>query len=96
MSRLVIATRKSPLALAQAHWVAARLKSHQPGLEVELKKIITKGDKILDVPLAKVGGKGTVRQGNRGRALNGEGRSGGALHEGHARRASPGPDPQAR
>lgn len=58
MSRLVIATRKSPLALAQAHWVAERLRSRQPGLEVELKKIVTQGDKILDVALAKVGGKG--------------------------------------
>ena len=58
MSRLVIATRKSPLALAQANWVAERLKAQQPGLEVELKKIVTQGDKILDVALAKVGGKG--------------------------------------
>lgn len=58
MSRLIIATRKSPLALAQAHWVAERLKAKQPGLEVELKKIVTQGDKILDVALAKVGGKG--------------------------------------
>ena len=58
MSRLIIATRKSPLALAQAHWVADRLKAKQPGLEIELKKIVTQGDKILDVALAKVGGKG--------------------------------------
>ena len=58
MSRLVIATRKSPLALAQANWVAERIKVKQPGLEVELKKIVTQGDKILDVALAKVGGKG--------------------------------------
>jgi hydroxymethylbilane synthase len=58
MSRLVIATRKSPLALAQAHWVADRLKAHQPDLQVELKKIVTQGDKILDVALANVGGKG--------------------------------------
>ncbi len=58
MSRIVIATRKSPLALAQARWVAQRLQAHQPGLEVELKKIVTQGDKILDVALAQVGGKG--------------------------------------
>jgi len=58
MSRLVIATRKSPLALAQAEWVAQRLAGQKPGLEVELNKIITQGDKILDVALAKVGGKG--------------------------------------
>ncbi len=58
MSRLIIATRKSPLALAQAHWVSDRLQAQQPGLQVELKKIVTQGDKILDVALAKVGGKG--------------------------------------
>jgi hydroxymethylbilane synthase len=58
MSRLVIATRKSPLALAQAQWVAERLRAREPNLAVELKKIVTQGDKILDVALAKVGGKG--------------------------------------
>lgn len=53
-----IGTRKSKLALAQSRWVASRLREAWPGLEVELVKITTKGDKILDVPLAKVGGKG--------------------------------------
>lgn len=53
-----IATRRSPLALWQAEWVAARLKELHPGLEVELVKMVTKGDKILDTPLSKVGGKG--------------------------------------
>ncbi len=53
-----IATRKSPLAVWQAEFVAAALKSLHPGLEVELVKMTTKGDKILDAPLAKVGGKG--------------------------------------
>ncbi len=53
-----IGTRKSKLALAQTGWIAARLKELWPGLEVELVKITTRGDKILDVPLAKVGGKG--------------------------------------
>ncbi len=53
-----IATRKSPLALWQAEHVAAELRRHHPGLVVELVKMTTRGDKILDSPLAKVGGKG--------------------------------------
>jgi hydroxymethylbilane synthase len=53
-----IATRQSPLALWQAEHVAARLKAAHPGLEVELVKMVTRGDKLLDAPLAKVGGKG--------------------------------------
>ncbi len=55
---LVIATRGSKLALWQANHVAARLRGAHPGLKVDLLPIKTKGDKILDVPLAKVGGKG--------------------------------------
>ena len=58
MPQLTIATRGSQLALAQAEWVAARLRELDPGLTVDLKVLKTKGDKILDVPLAKVGGKG--------------------------------------
>ncbi len=58
MDRIRIATRKSALALWQAEHVAARLRELHPGLEVELVKMVTQGDKILDVPLAKVGGKG--------------------------------------
>jgi hydroxymethylbilane synthase len=53
-----IATRKSPLALWQAEHVAARLKAAYPYLEVELVKMVTRGDQWLDAPLAKVGGKG--------------------------------------
>lgn len=56
--KIRIGTRKSKLALWQANYVASQLKKHFPNLEVELVKITTKGDKILDVPLAKVGGKG--------------------------------------
>ncbi len=55
---LRIATRKSPLALWQAEHVAERLRQAHPGLTVELVGMITRGDKILDSPLAKVGGKG--------------------------------------
>ncbi|UCE89291.1 MAG: hydroxymethylbilane synthase [Pseudomonadota bacterium] len=55
---LRIATRKSMLALWQAEYVSDLLRQAHPGLEVELLKMTTKGDKILDTPLAKVGGKG--------------------------------------
>lgn len=58
MNTLVIATRGSALALWQANHIKDCLESEHPGLTVELLKIKTKGDKILDVPLAKVGGKG--------------------------------------
>lgn len=53
-----IATRQSPLALWQAHYVQQRLMANHPGLQVELVPMVTKGDIILDTPLAKVGGKG--------------------------------------
>jgi hydroxymethylbilane synthase len=53
-----IATRRSPLAMWQAEYVRDRLMEHHPGLEVEFVKMVTQGDKILDTPLAKVGGKG--------------------------------------
>jgi hydroxymethylbilane synthase len=59
MKRLLrIATRKSPLALWQAEHVRSRLQEAHPGLVVELVTMTTQGDKILDVPLAKIGGKG--------------------------------------
>ena len=58
LKTLRIATRKSPLALWQAEHVADRLRSAHPELRVELVKMVTRGDKILDAPLAKVGGKG--------------------------------------
>lgn len=53
-----IATRQSPLALWQAEHVAARLEQAFPGLKTQLVKMTTRGDKILDAPLAKIGGKG--------------------------------------
>ncbi len=53
-----IGTRGSKLALWQADWVKTQLMKHHPGIRVDLDIIKTKGDKILDVPLAKVGGKG--------------------------------------
>lgn len=53
-----IATRKSPLALWQAEEVARQIKLHHPQQAVELVKMTTQGDVILDTPLAKIGGKG--------------------------------------
>jgi hydroxymethylbilane synthase len=59
MSRTVrIATRESQLALAQTRMVAAALRERHPGIEVELVPMTTKGDRVLDRPLAQVGGKG--------------------------------------
>ncbi|MFM1897526.1 MAG: hypothetical protein RLZZ385_2600 [Pseudomonadota bacterium] len=57
-NHLRIATRQSPLALWQANYVRQALLDTHPGLTVELVSMTTKGDKILDTPLAKVGGKG--------------------------------------
>ncbi len=55
---ITIGTRGSRLALWQANWVKDAINRHHAGLTIELTIIKTKGDKILDVPLAKVGGKG--------------------------------------
>ena len=55
---LRIATRTSPLALWQAHYVSNALTNAHPGLSVELVELVTKGDRILDVALSKIGGKG--------------------------------------
>jgi hydroxymethylbilane synthase len=56
--KIRIATRKSPLALAQTRWVAKELCRAHPGLEVEELHIVTQGDRIQDRPLSEVGGKG--------------------------------------
>lgn len=58
LKKLRIATRQSQLALWQTEWVANNLKKKFPDLEIELVKITTKGDKILDKSLSKIGGKG--------------------------------------
>ena len=59
MSREIrIATRKSALALWQAEYVKARLQQAHPGLKVSLVPMVSRGDKLLDAPLAKIGGKG--------------------------------------
>lgn len=67
-----IATRKSPLAMWQAEFVKAELERLHPGLEVILLPMVTKGDKILDVPLAKIGGKGLFTKELEERMMAGE------------------------
>lgn len=57
-AKLTIGTRQSLLALWQSNHIAALLRKEYPKCEVVLKKIVTKGDRILDVPLAQIGGKG--------------------------------------
>ena len=58
MKTLRIGTRKSPLALWQAHFIKSELEKRHSDLECELVTMTTEGDRILDTPLAKVGGKG--------------------------------------
>ncbi|MBM7572007.1 hydroxymethylbilane synthase [Aquibacillus albus] len=58
MRKIVIGSRKSNLALTQTEWVIEQLKEIGAPFDFEIKKIVTKGDKILDVTLSKVGGKG--------------------------------------
>ncbi len=58
MTELLIGSRGSVLALAQTKWVADRIRLHSPEVETRVEIIKTKGDKILDTPLAKIGDKG--------------------------------------
>jgi hydroxymethylbilane synthase len=58
MRKIVVGSRKSQLALTQTNWVIDQLKKLGGSFEFEVKKIVTKGDIILDVTLSKVGGKG--------------------------------------
>lgn len=57
-ANLIIGTRQSLLALWQSNHIAGLLRKQYPDCQVTLKKIVTKGDRILDVPLAQIGGKG--------------------------------------
>lgn len=57
-NQVIIGTRGSKLALWQADYIEKRLREEYPGLVVTQKRVTTKGDRILDVPLAKIGGKG--------------------------------------
>ncbi|MBL0124362.1 MAG: hydroxymethylbilane synthase [Betaproteobacteria bacterium] len=57
-TRLRIASRESRLAMVQSEWTAAKLRQLYPGANVEIIGMTTKGDQILDKPLAQIGGKG--------------------------------------
>lgn len=67
-----IATRKSALALWQAEHVKARLEQAHPGLQVTLVPMVSRGDQLLDSPLAKIGGKGLFVKELEAAMLNGE------------------------
>lgn len=69
---LKIGTRQSLLALWQSNYIAACLRKQYPECEVILKKIVTKGDRILDVPLAQIGGKGLFTKEIEEELLSGE------------------------
>lgn len=71
MDKVRIGTRGSRLALWQANWIRERLKERYPGLKVELVRIRTSGDRIKDVPLAKIGGKGLFVKEIEGALLDG-------------------------
>ena len=71
MDRIKIGTRGSALALWQANFIAAELSKKFPMLEVELIRVTTKGDKILDSPLSKIGGKGLFTKELEMRLLDG-------------------------
>ncbi|MGJ7920528.1 hydroxymethylbilane synthase [Neobacillus sp. LXY-4] len=58
MRKIIVGSRRSKLALTQTNWVIDQLKKLDPSFEFEVKEIVTKGDRILDVTLSKVGGKG--------------------------------------
>ncbi|MED9920310.1 MAG: hydroxymethylbilane synthase, partial [Megasphaera sp.] len=68
---LIIGTRKSALALWQAEYIKKALECHDPNLSITLEHIVTKGDKILDVPLARIGGKGLFTKELEARLLDG-------------------------
>ncbi len=58
MKRIILGTRASKLAMIQTHWVIQRLRQHWPDLEITIEQIRTTGDRITDVPLARIGGDG--------------------------------------
>lgn len=58
MRKIIVGSRKSKLAMTQSQQFIDKLKEKHPDLDVEIKEIVTKGDKIIDVQLSKVGGKG--------------------------------------
>lgn len=60
MRKLVVGSRRSKLALTQSQQFIDELKEIEPDLDIEIKEIVTKGDKIVDKQLSKVGGKGLL------------------------------------
>ncbi|WP_323704628.1 hydroxymethylbilane synthase [Mammaliicoccus sp. Dog046] len=58
MRKIIVGSRKSKLAMTQSQQFIDKLKEKYPDLDIEIKEIVTKGDKIVDVQLSKVGGKG--------------------------------------
>ena len=70
--RLVVGTRGSKLALWQANYVAQAVRERFPDTEVMIKHIVTTGDRVLDVPLAKIGGKGLFTKELENQLLSGE------------------------
>jgi hydroxymethylbilane synthase len=72
LEKIVIATRRSKLALWQSEHIKSRLEEAHSGLEVELKVFVTQGDKILDKPLANIGGKGLFTKELEDAMLRGE------------------------
>lgn len=58
MRKFIVGSRRSDLAMTQSRQFIKSLKEHYPDMDVEIKEIVTKGDKIVDVQLSKVGGKG--------------------------------------
>lgn len=71
-TKIAIGSRGSMLAMTQSQWVRDKLKFLRPDLEFEIKKISTSGDKITDVPLAKVGGKGLFTKEIENELLSGD------------------------
>jgi len=71
MKKIVIATRGSKLALWQSEWVKKELLKINPELDIHLKIVVTQGDKILDKPLADIGGKGLFIKEVEDELLNG-------------------------
>ncbi|MEK4175864.1 hydroxymethylbilane synthase [Aeribacillus sp. FSL K6-2848] len=72
MRKIIVGSRRSRLAIAQTNWVIERLKELGAPFEFEIKEIVTKGDKIVDVTLSKVGGKGLFVKEIEQAMLNGD------------------------
>jgi hydroxymethylbilane synthase len=72
MRKLIVGSRRSKLALTQTNWVIAQLRKLDSSFDFEVKEVVTKGDRILDVTLSKVGGKGLFVKEIEQSMLNGE------------------------